>query len=77
MFRKLTTREEVAAAYDAGLLAVNFAARLNSTGPEYIKKTAASVDGQEYANSWARFQSEYGYWDCYILVEDDADDEEG
>lgn len=70
MFRKLTTKEEVAAAFGAGMLWVRSS---GETDMRQVKKTQYSTTPERYADAWG---AGCGWWECYILVEDD-DDEEG
>lgn len=74
MFRKLTTKEEVATAFVAEMLWVRSS---GETGMRQVKKTQYSTTQERYADSWNAVHGAPGsWWECYILVEDD-DDEEG
>lgn len=75
MFRKLTTKEEVEAAFRSEMLWVAFGQ--SGTDMRQIKRTISSTTPEKYADSWNALRgAPGGWWECYILVED-ADDEEG
>ncbi len=70
MFRKLTTKEEVAAAFSSRLLWVKVeGANMRHGQPEWGSMWTDSPD--EYASSWAAHGGDW--WGCYILVEDDEE----